>query len=323
LNTRALAGVLIAAAAALPVADAIAQEYPTRPIRMIVPFAPAGPTDIIGRLIAPYLSEALKQQVVVDNRGGAGGNIGMGLVATAAPDGHTILLVSSSFVVNPGLYSKIPYDPYRSFIPVSNLAASPNVFLTYPGLPMKSMDDVMKAIKADPKKYSFATPGIGTTPDLSARLFTLTAKVDVATIPYGGAGPALAAIVANQVPLGCGGLRWGGLHTPAGRLRPIALTSAKRNATLPDVPTMAEAGFPGQEADTLQGMLVPAGTPQAVVKRLHSEVVKVLGQPTVKERVLTLGYDIVASSPEEFAKQIKAEVAKWTSVVKQAGIKVD
>jgi tripartite-type tricarboxylate transporter receptor subunit TctC len=322
-KAHALAGVLAAAAAALPAADVLAQEYPTRPIRMVVPFAQAGPTDIIARLIAPYLSEALKQQVVVDNRGGAGGNIGMGLAATAAPDGHTILVVSSSFVVNPGLYRKIPYDPFRSFTPVSNLAASPNVFLTYPGLPIKTMDDVLKAIKADPKKYSFATPGIGTTPDLSARLFTLTVKVDVATIPYGGAGPALAAIVANQVPLGCAALPGAAPHIQAGRLRPIALTSAKRNATLPEVPTMAEAGFPKQEADTLQGMLVPAGTPEAIVRRLHSEAVKVLGQPTVKERVLTLGYDIVASSPEEFREQIKAEVAKWTGVVKAAAIKVD
>ena len=302
---------------------ASAQSYPQRPIRMIVPFAPGGPTDVIARVMALHLSESLGQQVIVDNRAGAGGNIGMGLVANATPDGYTLLVVSSSYVVNPGLYSKIPYDAERSFIPISNMAASPNVFIVHPSVPAKTMQELIKAAQGSPKKYSFATPGIGTTPDLSAVLFRLTTKVDIPNVPFNGAGPAVAAVIANQVPAGCVAMPPATQHIQGGRLRALAVTSAKRSPALSDVPTMAEAGIPGQEADTLQGLLVPAGTPQAVVQKLHAAVVKILAQPEVKERVVALGFDVVASSPQEFAAQIKSEVAKWARVVHAAGIKVE
>lgn len=297
--------------------------YPSRPIRMIVPFAAGGPTDVIARVMAQKLSENLGQQVVVDNRAGAGGNIGMGLATGASPDGYTLLVVSSSYVVNPGLYSKIPYDPYKSFIPVSNMAASPNIYSVHPSVPAKSMQELVKLVHANPKKFNFATPGIGTTPDLAAALLKVTAKLDVSTVPYNGAGPAIAAVVGNQVPLGCTAMPPTTPHIQASRLRGVAVTSAKRSSALPDVQTMAEAGYAGQESETLQGMLVPAGTPAAVVKRLHAEVVKILAQPDVKERVTTLGFDVIASSPTEFAAQIRQEVAKWGQVVKQAGIKVE
>ena len=307
----------------LGVAAAPAQEYPTRPIRMIVPFAPGGPTDVVARVLAAKLSETFHQQVVVDNRAGAGGNIGTGLAANATPDGYTLLVVSSSFVVNPGLYAKIPYDPYKSFAPISNIAAAPNVFVVHPGVPAKSMLELAKVIETAPKKYSFATPGIGTTPDLSAALFRLTTRLDITNVPYNGAGPAIAATLANQVPLGCMAMPGVIPHIRGGRLRGLAVTSPKRSTQLPDVPTMAESGFKGHEADTLQAMLVPAGTSQAIVQRLHATVVNILGQPDVKDRITSLGFEIVASSPAEFAAQIKREVAKWSKVVKDAGITVE
>lgn len=317
--TLSAACMLLAASAA----TAAEPQYPARPVRMIVPFAPGGPTDTIARVIAQKLTEHLGQQVVVDNRAGAGGNIGMGLAANAAADGYTILVVSSSFVVNPSLYNKIPYDPYKSFIAVSNVAASPNVFVVHPSLPSKTVKDLVTLIKSDPKKFSIATPGVGTTPDLSAQLLRLTTKADVATVPYGGAGPAVAAVVGNQVPIGCTALPPTTPYITSGRLHALAVTGARRSQALPNVPTMAEAGFPGQEADTLQGILVPAGTPKAVVDRIYAELTKIMAQPDVKKRVSDLGFDVIASSPKEFSAQIKSEVAKWGKVIKSAGIQVN
>lgn len=318
-----IAAALAGFAAAVSATAASAQDYPNRPVRMIVPFAAGGPTDVIARVVAQKLTEGLGQQVVVDNRAGAGGNIGMGLAATASPDGYTVIVVSSSFVVNPGLYKSIPYDPYKSFIPVSNMAASPNVFTIHPTIPAKSMKDLLTLVSADPKKFSIATPGVGTTPDLSAQLLKLTTKLDFITVPFGGAVPAVGAVVANQVPIGCTALPPTTPHIQAGRLRAIAVTSAKRVGAISEVPTMAEVGFKDQEADTLQGLLVPAGTPKAVVDKLHGQVVKMMAQPDVRSRVEGLGFDIIASSPAQFAAQVKVEVEKWTKVVKAAGIKVN
>src|SRR5215211_5272347 len=254
------------------------RSYPSRPVRMIVPFAPGGPTDVIARVIAQKLSELWAHQVVVDNRAGAGGNIGMGLATTAPPDGYTILVVSSSFVVNPSLYAKIPYDPYKSFIPVTNAAASPNVFTVHPSVAAKNMQEVVALAKNNPKKYNVATPGVGTTPDLGAELLKMTTHADIVRVPYGGAGPAVAAVMGNQVQIGSTALPPTQPHIQAQRLRAIAVTSAKRSSALPDVPTMAEAGFKGQEADTLQGVLVPAGTPRAIVMKMHDDIARLLGQ---------------------------------------------
>jgi tripartite-type tricarboxylate transporter receptor subunit TctC len=322
MNTNKLFAVLLAGASIFA-GNAIAQKYPTKSVRMIVPFAPGGPTDVIARLVSIKLSESFGEQVVVDNRAGAGGNIGMGIAANATPDGHTILVVSSSFVVNPSLYAKIPYDPYKSFAPVTNMAASPNVFIAHPSVAAKSIPELIKLVQGNPKKFNFATPGIGTTPDLSAVLLKLTAKLDVATVPYAGAGPAVTAVIGNQVPVGCVAMPPATPHIQGGRLRALAVTSAKRSPALPDVPTMAESGLTGQEADTLQGVLVPAGTPKAIVQRLQNEIAKILAQPDIRERVVGLGFDIIASKPEQFAAQIKLEVGKWSKVVKGAGIKVE
>ena len=305
------------------VPPALAQQYPTRPIRIIVPFAVGGPSDIMARIMAQKFTELHGQQVVVDNRVGAGGNIGMGIAANATPDGYTILVVSSAYVVNPGLYTKSSYDPEKSFIPVSKMVASPNAFIAHPTVPVKSMQELVKFIQANPKKFSMATPGIGTTPDLSAVLLKLTTKLDYPTVPFNGAGPVVVTILGNQLPVGCVAITPAVQHILAGRLRALAVTSAKRSPAIPDVPSMAEAGFPGQESDTMQGMLVPADTPLAIVKRLNADVVNILTQPDMREKLAGLGFNIVASSPQEFAQQIRIEVAKWTKVIKEAGIKVD
>lgn len=319
---RALCGLATIIGLAVAIASPAAERYPSRPVRLIVPFAPGGPTDTIARLIAQHLTEAFRQQVVVDNRAGAGGNIGMGLAAHSPPDGHTVLLVSSSFVVNPSLYKKIPYDPYKSFALISNVAASPNVFTAHPSSAVKSIADLVKSAKSSPGKYNIATPGIGTTPDLSARLIALTTKVDLTAVPYGGAGPAVAAVVGNQVPIGCTAMPPTTPHIQAGRLRALAVTSAKRSEALPDVPTMGELGYKGQEAETLQGLMVPAGTPKAIVTRIHSEVVKIMAIPEVRKRVVDLGFYIITNTPEQFAAQVNEEVAKWGKVIRSANIEV-
>ena len=319
---RAAATLLVAGFFTGPAVAADA-AYPSRPVRMIVPFAPGGPTDVIARIIAQRLSETWGQQVVVDNRAGAGGNIGMGLAAQAAPDGYTILVVSSSFVVNPSLYAKIPYDPYKSFVPVTNAAASPNVFTVHPSVAAKSMKDLVALAKSNPRKYNVATPGVGTTPDLSAELFKMSTQADIVRVPFGGAGPAVAAVVGNQVQIGCTALPPTTPHIQGGRLRALAVTAAKRSPALPDVPSIVEAGFKGQEADTLQGILLPAGASRAIVGKVHDDIARVLAAPDAKERIGGLGFDIIASTPEQFAAQIKVEIEKWGKVIRAAGIKAD
>jgi len=317
-----LAALLALAILAQP-ALAAEPAYPSRPVRMIVPFAPAGPTDVIARVIAQKLGDLWGNQVIVDNRAGAGGNIGMALAANAPPDGYTILVVSSSYVVNPTLYAKIPYDPYKSFLPVTNAAASPNVFTVHPATAAKTMQDLVALAKSNPGKFSIATPGVGTTPDLGAELLKMATGADIVRVPYGGAGPAVAAVVGNQVQIGSTALPPTTPHIQAGRLRALAVTSAKRSSALPDVPSTTEAGLKGQEADTLQGVLVPAGTSKAIVTKLHADIAKILSQPDAKERVASLGFDVVASSPEQFAAQIRTEIEKWGKVIKAAGIKAD
>jgi len=302
---------------------AAAQQYPSRPIRAIVPFPPVGPTDEVARLVGHKLTEAWGQQVVIDNRSGAGGNIGMGLAANAPADGYTILFVSSSLMVNPSLYKTVPYDPHKSFAPISNIAASPHVFFTHPSQPVKSIAELIAAVKNDPKKYSISSPGIGTVPHLSSILLGLDAKIDLVIVPFGGGGPSLLAVVGNQIPFGCQAIPPVTPHIKAGRVRALALTSEKRSEIAPDVPTMAELGFKGHEADTISGMLVTAGTPAAIVKKLHAETVRAITSPDVKARIAEQGYDIILSSPQEFTDKIKREVAKWGKVIRDAKIVVN
>ncbi|HJQ63754.1 MAG TPA: tripartite tricarboxylate transporter substrate binding protein [Burkholderiales bacterium] len=300
-----------------------AQSYPTRPIRLIVPFPAGGPTDAIARILGQKLTETWGQQVIVDNRVGAGGNIGMGIAAQAAPDGHTIIFVSSSFVANPSLYKKAPYDPYKSFAPVTKIAAAPHAFFVHPSQPVKTINELIDLVKKNPKRYNIATPGVGTTPDLSAHLLRLDTKVDLTPIPYAGGGPSLQAVLGNQVQVGCQAIPPVTVHFKAGRLRALALTSEKRIAVLPDVPTMAEAGYKGHEADTMTGVLLPARTPKAIVDKWYSESKRIVGQPDVNAKIAEMGFNIIVNTPQQFTAQIKEEVVRWGKVISAAGIPVN
>jgi tripartite-type tricarboxylate transporter receptor subunit TctC len=313
---------LLAAAALLAAGAAHAQTaaYPTHPVKMIVPFAPAGPTDVIARLLAQKLSESLGQQFYVENHPGAGGNLGMAMAAREAADGYSILVVSSSYVVNPSLYNKPPYDPYKDFAPVTLAAASPNVLVVNPTMPAKSVKELVELVRANPGKYSYAMPGVGTTPHLSGELFKLSEKLDIVTVPFGGAGPAIQSAVAGHTPIAFTALPPAAPLVQGNQLRALAVTSAKRSQALPTVPTMAEAGLPGQEADTLQGVLVPAGTPKEIIEKLHGEIVKIVAMPDVKKQLDQLGFDPVANTPEEFGARIKTEVARWEKVIGDAKI---
>jgi tripartite-type tricarboxylate transporter receptor subunit TctC len=298
-----------------------AQPYPSHQVRIIVPFAAGGPTDVIARILAQKLSDDTGQAFIVENHPGAGGNIGMGMVAMAPADGYTILVASSSFVVNPSLYRKLSYDPVKGFIPITNIGASPNVLLVNPSLNAKTVGELEKLIRANPGKYNFASPGIGTTPHLSGELFRLSLGVDLVHVPFNGAGPATNSVIGGHTPIGFTALTTAVQQANAGTLRALAVTGAKRSPALPDVPTMAEAGLADQEAYTWQGVLVPAGTPKAIVDSLYHALLKVIGKPEVKERFAALGFEPVANSPDEFAAQVKSDIAKWGKVIHDADIK--
>jgi tripartite-type tricarboxylate transporter receptor subunit TctC len=297
-----------------------AQQYPSRPIRAIVVFPPGGPTDVVARIFAQELTRSWGQQVVVDNRVGAGGNIGMGIAAQSSPDGYTLVFVSSSLMVNPSLYKKVPYDVYRSFQPITVLASSTHVWFTHPSLPVRSVTDMVNLAKRDPKMSNVATPGIGTVPHLSVHLLALDAKTELVTVPYAGGGPSIAAVLGNQVPFGCQAIPPVTAHIQAGRVRALAITSHKRSPIVPDVPTMAELGYKGHEAETISAYLAPAGTPAAVVRKLHAESVRIMSRPDVAKRVTDLGADVVANTPQQFAAYIKSETGRWAKVIKDANI---
>lgn len=294
--------------------------YPNKPVKVIVPFAPAGPTDVMARLIAQKLSEGLGQQFYVENHAGAGGNIGMSLVAKSPADGYTILVASSSYVVNPSLYARNPYDPYKDFAPVTLAAASPNIVVVHPDVPAKSMKELVDYIKANPAKATIANPGVGTTPQLAAELFKLQLKLDATSVPFGGAGPAIQSAVAGHTPIAFTALPPTAPQVQGGKLRGLAVTSAKRSAAFPDIPTLEEAGIKGQESETMQGFFLPGGAPQELVQFLNAEIAKVMAMPDVKEKCAQLGFDVVANSPDKFAEYIKAEVEKWGRVIREAKI---
>jgi tripartite-type tricarboxylate transporter receptor subunit TctC len=298
-----------------------AQTYPDRPVKVIVPFAPGGPTDVMARIIAQKLSDNLGKQFYVENQAGAGGNLGMGNAARAAPDGYTVLVVSSSFVVNPTLYAKIPYDPFKDFAPVTIAADTPNILTINPSVPAKNVKELVALINANPGKYNFASAGTGTTPHLSGELFRLSLKLDLVHVPFGGAGPAIQSTIAGHTPIAFTALSPTVPFVKEGQLRALAVTSEKRSAALPAVPTMAEEGLTGQEARTMQGVLVPAGTPKRIIDLLHREIVKIVALPDVKERFDALGFDPVVNTPDEFAAIIRLEVPRWGKVIKDANIK--
>jgi tripartite-type tricarboxylate transporter receptor subunit TctC len=301
----------------------LAQAYPAHPVKIMVPFAPGGPTDAMARILAQKLTENLGEPFVVENRAGAGGNIGMGIAAKAAPDGYTLIMVSSSFVVNPGLYSKVPYDAYKDFAPITLAAASPNLIVVNPSVPANNIQELVALVKANPGKYSYAQPGVGTTPHLSGELFRLAFGLDIVSAPFSGAGPAITAVLAGHTQVAVTALPPAMSHVKAGALRALAVTGSKRSPELPDVPTMAESGISGQEAETMQGLLAPAGTPREIVDRLQREIAKIVALPDIKEKLAAMGFDPVANTPEQFAAYINAEIIRWGKVVREANLKVD
>ena len=316
-----LAGML--SSPAVTRAEGLAGGYPDKAVKIIVPFAPAGPTDIVARLIATKLSERLGKQFYVENISGAGGNTGMGQAARATPDGYTILFASSSYVVNPSLYPKIPYDPYKDFVPVTVVGDAPNILLVNPMVPAKTVAELVSYIRANPGKLSYASAGTGTTPHLSGELFRLTMKLDIVHVPFSGAGPAIQSLAGGHTPMAFTSLPPAIPMIQDGKLRALAVSAARRVAAIPDVPTLGEAGIPDQEADTFQAVLLPAGTPQPVVDLLHREIKAIVALPDIKERFAVLGLDAVANTPEEFAAQIRREIAKWGKVIHDANIRME
>jgi tripartite-type tricarboxylate transporter receptor subunit TctC len=309
------AGILFASAAFAQVPG-----YPDRPVKIIVPFAAAGPTDVVARLIANKLSEKLGQQFYIENTAGAGGNLGMGAAAKAPPDGHTILFVSSSYTVNTSLYVKAPYDPDKDFAPVTKAAGSPNGLFVHPDIPAKSVKELVELLRANPGKYTFASPGVGTTPHLSSELFKLTFGLDFALAPFPGGAPSIQSVVAGHTPMCFQAIPPATPLVKDGKLRALAVTAAARSPALPDVPTLDELGIKDQEAETMQGVLLPAGTPKPIVDLLQTEIARIVHLPDVKEKLLAVGLEPNGMSQAAFAAYIKADIAKWKKVIVDAKI---
>jgi len=297
-----------------------AAVYPDHPVKIIAPFTAGGPSDLVARLVADKLSQSLNQQFYVENHPGAGGNIGMAQVARSAPDGYTILVASSSFVVNPSLYANNPYDPYKDFAPITLAGAAPNVLVVHPSVAAKTVKELVGLLQANPAKYSIANSGLGTTPELAAELFKLDFKLSQPSVPYAGGAPAIQATVAGQTQVGFANLTPAAPQILGGTLRGLAVTASRRSEAVPDVPTMAEAGVVGQESETMQGVFVPAGTPQSIVDLLNKEIVKAMALPDVRVKCKQVGLDIVADTPAEFSIYIKKEVDKWHKVIVDAKI---
>jgi tripartite-type tricarboxylate transporter receptor subunit TctC len=302
--------------------DAFAQAYPTRPVRVIVPFAPGGSTDIVARLLAPRLSENLGQSVVVENRGGGGTTIGMEHVARAAPDGYTLGVATLTFALNPSL-RKLPYDTEKDFAPVSLVSVVPFVMAIHPSVPARSVKELIALAKARPGALNFSSSGIGSASQMAAELFKYMTGTDMVHIPYTGGGPATAALLSGQVSIFVISIPGGLPHFKTGKLIPLGVTSPKRDPALPNVPSIAEAGLPGYELIEYQGIVAPGPTPRPVIDRLHQEIVRSLNSPDLRERFTTSGAYVVASTPEELGDHIRKQIATWAKVIKAAGIRLD
>jgi tripartite-type tricarboxylate transporter receptor subunit TctC len=317
---RCAASALVAAFAAA----AWAQPYPSRPIRIVVPFPAGGTTDLIARAAGQKLTESLGQPVVVDNRPGAGGNIGAELVAKSPPDGYTLLMGTvGTHAINASLYPKMPYDHVRDFAPIILVAGVPNVLVVNPSLPVNSVQELIAYGKANPGKLNFASSGNGTSIHLSGELFKTMTGVQMAHIPYKGSSPALQDLAGGQVQLMFDNLPSALPLIKAGRLKALAVTSKTRAPALPDVPTVAESGLPGFEASSWFGLLAPAGTPQPVIAKVNAEIARWLATPEAREKLTAQGANVVGGTPEDFARHIAAETAKWQKVVKESGAKID
>lgn len=305
---------------ALGVAAAPAETYPSKPVRIIVGFAPAGPTDLFARVIAQKLSEQTGQQFYVENIAGAGGNIGTARVAQAAPDGYTLLVTGGNHTNNPSLYVHNLYDPIKDFAPVTLGANQPVVLAVNPSVPVKTVKELVDLIRANPGKYTYASPGLGTPPQLVGELFRLSLKLDVTHVPFNGGGPAVASAVAGHTQISFGALAPAIGLIKGGKLNALAVTTKTRAQGLPDVPTMQEAGYPDLDGTTWTAVLAPAKTPKEIVDQLNRTIVKILAMPDVKEKLAAMGSAPVGDSPEECAAFFKSELVKWSKVIRDAGI---
>jgi len=311
---------VVALALSAPAFSQNIASYPSRPVRVIVPFAPGGGLDISTRLIAQKLTEKWGQNIVVDSRPGAATIVGSDIAAKAAPDGYTLLMITTTFSINPGLYPKLPYDPARDFAPVTQLNFQPNVVVVTPSFAARSVKDLIGLAKAKPGALTFATPGAGSAPHLSAEMFQRAAGISMIHVPYKGIPPAVTDVLGGRVTMLFTTTISAAPHIKAGKLRALAITSAKRQASMPDVPTIGET-IPGYRAEAFQGMVAPAGVPQPIVGKIASEVARIVKLPEISQRFQLDGAEAVGSTPKEFAIFLKAEMQKWSKVIKDAGIK--
>jgi tripartite-type tricarboxylate transporter receptor subunit TctC len=314
------AALMIATGAHAQTASGPASDYPNRPVKVIVPFAPGGVTDVIARLWALRMSSNLGQQFYVENHAGGGSNLGMGVAARQPSDGYSIMVGASSFTINPVLYKKIPYDPFKDFTAVSLLAATPGVLIVHPSLPANSFHEFIALVRANPGKYSYAMSGIGTPNHLLGELLKLSFQLDLVTVPFPGGGPAIQSTVAGHTPIAFVALTSIPALVEGGQLRALAVTGTKRSSVLPSVPTMLELDVRGQEPDTFTGLLAPAGTPKEITDRLNAETVKILAMADVKRQLANLGSEPKSTTSAEFAARLKEEVAFWGKVIEDAGI---
>jgi tripartite-type tricarboxylate transporter receptor subunit TctC len=300
-----------------------AQSWPTKPIKLIVPYPPGGGTDVIARIVQEPLAKELGQQVIIDNRGGAGGSIGSALAAQSPSDGYTVLFTLSSHTINPAIYTKLPFDTEKDFSSVVTVASLPQILVANPNFPAKTVKEVIEMAKAKPGSISYASVGNGSPGHLAGAMMATDAGVDMTHIPYRGGGPAVTDVMAGQVPLLWVSIPAAAQFVKAGKLRALAVSTVKRSAVFPDVPTMVESGFKGFEVDSWYAMFVPAKTPQAIIDRINKAAVNVLAQPDVKEKLLGQGAEAVGDTPAQLSGVVKKEIAKWKQVVKSANIKVD
>ena len=320
---RKLAVTFGAFAAALACSASFAQGYPAKPIRIIVPFAPGGGTDILTRIMLPRLTEALKQQIVVDNRPGAGSQIGTDMVAKAPPDGYTLLMVDTAFTTNPSLYSRLPYDSAKDFAPVSLVASGPVIMIVHPSVPVRSVKELVSLARARPGALNFASGGPGSSTHLGVELLKYIAKIDLVHIPYKGTGPAVADVLGGQVTMMFAGISSVKQHAENGRLRAIAVTGASRSAAMPNVPTFGEAGMKEVDASSYWGALAPARTSSEIVTRVSTTMAQVLKAPDVREKLVELGFIPIGGTPADYAALLAAETDKWAKVIKAANVKLD
>ncbi|MCC6889241.1 MAG: tripartite tricarboxylate transporter substrate binding protein [Hyphomicrobiales bacterium] len=310
--------VSLAGAASVIPRSARAQGYPTKPIRIVVPFAAGGPTDVVARLIGSKVGESLGQQVIIENVLGASGNIGTRNVARAAPDGYTLLVTASGFVVNPSLYASNPYDPIKDFAPITVAASAPNVLIVHPSVPAKTVKELVEFVRANPGKHNFASAGVGQTGHLAGELLKTSYKLDLAHVPFAGGAPIMNSMMGGHTLIAFLSLPSAAAFIRDNRVRGLAVTARKRSTVVPDVPTMAESGFPELETEFFQGILAPAGTPKEIIERWHAEVVKAAKQPDVQKKLAAMSFEAQPNTPEQFAAMIKAEVAKWAAVIRDA-----